>query len=373
MHLEINQATDRTERVANSVVAKLYNLAYTDGIQESQLDSLSTVVGSISVAATYDAYITYLTTRFPNLHITADSTYIKFFDSTFEQILLQNNIGDGTGITSQDTAQVSSVTNLFNTSTTVNFKDLQYLTKYGLTVTYIYNFSASQLDNLGIAEGTWSNGNIFNTVDVVFPKNGSVYFQDVMFGTPNTKRLIGINSINWNGCTISTNIGRAWYQNQVFKGCYFSNPSSQIIPPMSDFSNMRLFNFCVINKVIIPEGVVSITENFDGCDTNYIEYPSTITNIGALFTDFRRGANSTNAGTGCIVIKAVTPPTATSPNSNHKYPAHIYVPDGSVTAYLSASGGWTDSTIQSLITPMSQMSAGELELGTVTQEDINRT
>lgn len=374
MHLEINQATDRTERVANSVVTKLYNLAFTNGIQESQLDSLSTVVGSISVAATYDAYITYLTTRFPNLYITADSTYIKFVNNEFERILIAKGVGDGTGITQNDAAQVSSVTGWFNSSTSVDFTDLQYLTKYGLTITNLYSFSAGTLNSLNILQGTYASPTVFNTVEINFPRNGSVYFQESVLYTADKRRKIGISGVDWNGCQILTNTGRQWYQNNIFTSCYFYCDSSQVIPPTTtDLSHIRIFNNCTINSVVFPEGFTQLSENFQGCQTNYIEFPATVTNLSVLFQNFRRDADGVNAGTGCIVIKAVSPPIVSSPNSSHKYPAHIYVPDNSVSAYMSGSGAWSDSGIQALITPMSQMTAGERELGTVTQADIDRT
>ena len=349
MQLELNETTDRTERVANSVVTKLYNLAFTNGIQESQLDSLSTVVGSISVAATYDAYITYLTTRFPNLYITADSTYIKFVNNEFERILIAKGVGDGTGIT-------------------------QNVTKYGLTITNLYSFSAGTLNSLNILQGTYASPTVFNTVEINFPRNGSVYFQESVLYTADKRRKIGISGVDWNGCQILTNTGRQWYQNNIFTSCYFYCDSSQVIPPTTtDLSHIRIFNNCTINSVVFPEGFTQLSENFQGCQTNYIEFPATVTNLSVLFQDFRRDADGVNAGTGCIVIKAVSPPIVSSPSSSHKYPAHIYVPDNSVSAYMSGSGAWSDSGIQALITPMSQMTAGERELGTVTQADIDRT
>ena len=139
-----------------------------------------------------------------------------------------------------------------------------------------------------------------------------------------------------------------------------------------------MFSSCSVDKVIFREGILKTNDNLSACTTSYIEFPTTITDIGNLFVDFRRDSGSVgvNNNTGCIVIKAVAPPTTGSiaiNDSYNRWPAHIYVPDNSVAAYKAASGHWQNSIVNGLITPMSQMTQYEIETGTVTQEDVNRT
>jgi hypothetical protein len=89
----------------------------------------------------------------------------------------------------------------------------------------------------------------------------------------------------------------------------------------------------------------------------YIECPSTVTYLGSSFhkNSFKSNSNSTVI----IVIKATTPPLLNSHSMTsdycHEKISKIYVPDDSVDAYKSSSGGWASSVIRNKIAPISQL------------------
>lgn len=391
MHLEIIQPTDRVEVVTIDMIDKLYNLAYEDansGIT-SQLDASSNVQGNIEVSAAYEDAVNFLAGyigatqnpngRFQNLRITVpnDNYYIRFYNQEFERVCLAAGIGDGVGITRGDARNVASMSNMFKNNVTVDLKDLQYFTYTGCDITTMACHQKNTLTTMGFQTGqSNTNYTTVQTVDIIMPQNGNVAFRERAFGVDNASMKVAINSIDWNGCSVTCNgssSGSSGYDVYLFYSCAFLNGfNDAMIPHQSDIPS--LFAFCILDKVIFREGIVATNESFRGCTTQYIEYPSTITNVGRFFANFRRDSGATN-NSGCIVIKAVNPPATSSESVNVSYnrmPAHIYVPDNSVNAYKAASGQWANSSIQALITPMSQMSASELAMGTVTQADMDR-
>ena len=92
-HLRIQQSDSAIEQVSSAVIAKLYELA-TSG----NLDQDSNLVGRLNTTATYQDYVTYLTTNYPNLYITATNIYVKFEDPIAEKSIA-DAIGDGVGTT----------------------------------------------------------------------------------------------------------------------------------------------------------------------------------------------------------------------------------------------------------------------------------
>lgn len=388
MHLEIIQPTDRVEVVTIDMIDKLYNLAYEDansGIT-SQLDASSNVQGNIEVSAAYEDAVNFLAGyigatqnpngRFQNLRITVpnDNYYIRFYNQEFERVCLAAGIGDGVGITRRDARNVANMRNMFRNNVTVDLKDLQYFAYSGCDITGILMHQKNTLVNMGFSQGSSNlNSTLVQTVHIIMPYNGNVVFSERSIGVDNYSMKVAIDSFDWNGCSVSCTGASNGANVYLFHSCTFPNGfSDSIIPSQSNIPS--LFKTCILDKVIFREGIVSTNESFAGCSTQYIEYPSTITDLGRFMIDFRRDSGVTN-GTGCIVVKAVNPPATSSETLNVSYnrmPAHIYVPDNSVNAYKAASGQWTNSSIQALITPMSQMSASELAMGTVTQADMDR-
>jgi hypothetical protein len=120
------------------VITTLYNIGKDDDEHQSLTSGVDTtdvnrpvtsVDGSIAVRVTYDDYIRYLAVKFPNLNISADSTYIHFEDPEVERVLLAKGLGDGTGITPQDAAAATSLNGAFkNNSVVTKFNELKYFT-----------------------------------------------------------------------------------------------------------------------------------------------------------------------------------------------------------------------------------------------------
>jgi len=70
--------------------------------------------GNLQVPKAYGDEVDWLETKFPNLHINVTgSRYIRFKDNEVQRVLLNNGIGDGTGITEADVASVTKLNKMF--------------------------------------------------------------------------------------------------------------------------------------------------------------------------------------------------------------------------------------------------------------------
>ena len=133
MHLEIIQPTGSVEIVNQEVIDKLYNLSYENAEfeVESELDSTSNVVGTIQPTAAYEDAVIYLRQRFPQLTININNgdCYIRFADSNVRNVLLNNSIGDGVGVTIS-TASTANFGTIFKNNTDItNFNEFDYFTR----------------------------------------------------------------------------------------------------------------------------------------------------------------------------------------------------------------------------------------------------
>lgn len=378
MNLKIIQASDRIEVVNSQIIDKLYNLAYeneTTGIESSISSTADDIVGSINAPAAYEDAVIFLRKKFPNLNITVQDNnyYIRFDSEEFKRICIEDKMwGDGIGMTKNQASSVTSLENTFknNLNESLNFKDLQYFTSLNNNFNCIYYNNVNDLVSAGSASlGTWQNPNIIGGIDIIMPPNLQINYSSQMFGTTDGRIKLLINSVDWNGSfAYSSSSG------VVFQNCKFITFDPSIIPNTHSFDHCVLFKACILDKCIFPEGVTKTKENFNSCSVSYIEFPTTITDVGPLFSGFRRDSKTLGVqdNSGCIVVKAVTPPSCVDSVSGYPVlPRCIYVPDHSVEAYKNAPG-WSNASIVDKITAMSQMTEGELALGTVTQEDMDR-
>lgn len=83
------------ETVSSAVIAALYNLSKDEQLVYDQND----LKGDLQCTATYQRYIDALHTQYPNLNITATSTYFYFEDPVMQEYWGQSSYGDGVGIT----------------------------------------------------------------------------------------------------------------------------------------------------------------------------------------------------------------------------------------------------------------------------------
>jgi hypothetical protein len=71
--------------------------------------------GNLQTPKAYGDEIDWLEEKFPDLFINvAGSRYIRFKDNEVQRVLLNNGIGDGTGITEADVASVTKLNRMFN-------------------------------------------------------------------------------------------------------------------------------------------------------------------------------------------------------------------------------------------------------------------
>lgn len=375
-HLEIIQSTNSTEQVSAYCISKLYSLAYEDqekGI-ESELDATSDVQGRLSTVKASREQVKYLAgieandpKRFSNLFINVTGGYyIDFADPKVLNLLLGRSIGDGIGITEAEAALVNL--SQINNQEIETFDELRYFTA---------------INNLS---GFFQN--CYSLRKVTFPSR-AITLNGRLFDFGNSTPSQDID-INWNGATVASN-GSAI--RVIFSGVKGLTWRDTLVPQQTEFPKVQLFNACKsIDRVIFREGITITVDTFGGCTLlDYIEYPTTITNMGSAYNFMRDSYRYL----GALVVKAVTPPTWTyRPNDNSangagfqyaRLPQAIYVPDGSVNAYknvtpLSIGTGtneeqyaWCAQSIIDRIKPLSELPQGYLDMGTVTQEDIDRT
>ena len=137
--LVITQDNSRTEYpVPNAVITALYNIGKDDDQNQSLTEGVdttnnnrpvSTVSGSIRVAVAYAHHLQYIAVKYPNLSITADSTYIYFADPEVERVLLAAGIGDGVGISISAAANATIGTALCENTTITSFNEFGYFSR----------------------------------------------------------------------------------------------------------------------------------------------------------------------------------------------------------------------------------------------------
>lgn len=119
----IKQNNQITERVSSELIDLLYNAAKEDGA----LTNDSGFQGCIKATAAYEDAVQYLNTKYgPNLIVECDTSYIRFGDPEVFSVLMDNNIGDGVGIT-KEVANNTDIGSLFANNTTIeSFNELKY-------------------------------------------------------------------------------------------------------------------------------------------------------------------------------------------------------------------------------------------------------
>ena len=384
--LTITQKTSETERyIPNEVITTLYSIGKDDDENQSLTSGVDTtnsnrpitsVIGSVAVRVAYANQIEYLAVKFPNLNISPDATYVHFEDPVFGQACVNKYSTDGIGVTKAQLAAVSSPSNLI-TSNDVWTSSLGDKTAVTSLEDFKY-FSGIVNSNSNVVKG------FTNATKIVFP---SVTFH---YNATYTLNLVqncqNLQDIDYqNAVFSSTGTGEMF---PILENKAITEWDSSLIPNQTDFSNIILFErWRKLKKVIFPEGVTVTAEKYRGCDSlQYIEYPTTITNMGNPQNFGRDSGHDIPA----MVIKAVTPPDWRGYNPNYtsqsgrgfgydRFPIGIYVPDNSVAAYKSfVSGGtnkeqaWASDYIKDKIKPLSELPQIYREMGTVTQADIDR-
>lgn len=384
-NLNIIQSKSSTEQVTSAVIEKLYQLALTSKAADPSSSFTMNLQGNISAPAAYEDSVEYLQQKFQDLiiNIPVGKFYLRFKDPVIEQWCI-THCGDGVGVTQADAAGIVKDSDFWGHANVMTTEEKDQI---------------ASLDDFKYFTGTPSTSsavmrNITNATEITFPSvtftYSGLYNYRVVEGT---KKLSNINYANVSFvCTpqVNENVG-VGYMNAIYGNDTIVDWSSDLLPNQTDFYHVRLFQWwSKLQKVIFPEGITRTYESFQGCASlQYVEFPSTITDIGSWLGLSQDGSNSY-----VIVIKATTPPECTyCPNNNdnnqagwgwHKFPTAIYVPDSAVNTYKNVSARtissakfaqqlvWVDQNIKDRIRPLSELPASYRQMGTVTQADINR-
>ena len=363
-HLRIEQSTQSRENIDGAALSLLYEKV------KLALDQSGTVniEGWVKASYAYDKDVEYLQNN-TNLQVDTDNLYIKFEDSKTYVWLSSKGIGDGVGITRTAAANT----------------ELREATLSGADIEYF-----DELQYFNIAECRNLFKNTYNLKCVTFPKNKTFFFnKDSMFSYDNRDAICEDIIVDWNGSTFSPESLALRQTHVIYDGLRNLTWKDGLIPSgITDFTYLYIFRSCKsIDRVLYPEGAVYTDDSFFRLEAlEYVEFPYTVTSMGSAWNIFRDGR------VPVMVIKAVTPPlwykdaTDTSGRGEGicwgRVPTAIYVPDNSVNIYKNTPSGnpdanndiqmWGWQSVRDVIKPLSELPQYYRDMGTVTQEDIDR-
>ena len=249
-------------------------------------------------------------------------SYINFADPEVLRVLLANGVGDGTGITTEDAKKVTDIGNWFSGNTAIEtFDEFEKFT--GVT---------------SLGSDAFMNCTAF--VGVKLPDT-LTSFSD---GDKNRGTFRNCSSLRYLTTKSITSVGYA-----SFAGC----PLLSILDiDMSKVSYIgtNAFLDCASIEYIHLNSIVTLNDVvFRNCTSmKYMDLGEKISSIG----QYQFGDNTASPATlEYIICRATTPPTLGSNAWHNTNNCPIYVTDGSVEAYKTASG-W--STYADRIKPMSE-------------------
>lgn len=379
-HLRIEQ-NNIPEQVNATIIRKLHEVALSVPEPNVGEEDAVYLAGTLQTAYAYRSDVDYLTDRFTDLYINVITDYyVEFEDSIIKQYCA-SYYGDGVGVTenavysvipnANDLTKSFWGTRYYNEMTSelksqvTTLNDFQYFTNPNMDYNLIYGFS--------------------NATSIKFPNKTFVYtnaYQNAI-----VDESYNLQTIDYNDAIFTvTNNGTLIL---ISRNDVIENWDSSLLPKQNSYDHILLFHtWKKLKKVLFPEGKTHFFDYWKGCQAlQYVEYPSTTVSMGNGYSLGRDSGHRLP----CMVVKAVNPPiwngwdsTDTTGQSGVglgwvQLPVAIYVPDNSVTAYTSITSNgttneslWANPAISSLVKPMSEMPQMYLDMGTVTQADINR-
>ncbi|MBQ9231583.1 MAG: leucine-rich repeat protein [Prevotella sp.] len=262
--------------------------------------------------------------------------YIRFSDDVVRQ-LCATNWGDGTGLTREQAAAVSSVGTIFMGNTEiVAFDELRLLS--GLD-------SISESYGGQTAEGVPLQSTFYACTSLVRVSMPPV---NITYG--NIRALYGDRS-PLAGCTSLTHVDWGMchpaYTHMLYYGCTSLDYYDGILPKgLTSIGNAMFFNCRSLTRMIFYEGITEFGESlFQNClALRYVVFPAStkVISLVSLTRDAYTGGIH-------IAIRAINPPACSTGGYNRTM--HFYVPDESVDTY-KATPGW--STYVGYINPISK-------------------
>lgn len=273
--------------------------------------------------------------------------YIVFADPVVAQICA-TNFGDGTGLTEEDAAKVTSLGSVFKGNTEItSFDELAMFT--GLTKTNNWEFSGcTNLSSISlptslatISTGTFNTCSSLTSIDI--PNGvttiGAQAFYDckglMQITIPPSVTSIDLGCFMYDTALTSVNLSEGLCT--IGKNAFNASTSQKNLTIPSTVISIgegAFYRAYIKNDIVIPSGVTTITtQAFAGNRFGKVTILGNITSIG----------NSAFIWCGSlktvILQNTVTPPTlGTSVFTDTNAELAIYVPDQSVAAYREASG-----------------------------------
>jgi len=373
------------KKISSDFINKIYNMLHRkQDLNEETIDmENSNFVGEITLSGpTYEEYVTYINTYFPNLTINVSEYYIMVEDPEMLRILMTLNMsGDGIGLVQADFDKITSLNAIDNQMNhNENLVDTRILGK----------FTNLQSTNWNFYGGPFCN--CINLKYAAVPKIPMTALDKQMYGTEGifegctkleyvkfyTTTLTTLGSKSFYGCTnpnLKIDLNNTNHitriVDRVFIGCRFRDLEECIIN--YNFNELEFIGGLAGNTnleiIRIRSGIKGIGSGaFNGCsnlrtfivDENGADitlYGADVygpsgcmfyqTNIDVINWHKRvKQINGKTGGfTGNISTKMIfeneTPPTATDVPFRH-FLGKIYVPDASLQDYKTATG-WSSS------------------------------
>lgn len=154
-NLNIQQGQN-IEIVSTETIKKLYETALSVPTPSEGEQDDAYMSGNLQVDKTYRTYVSYLTTRFPDLHINVTGDYyIPFEDPNVESVLMANNISsDGIGITEGDAATANLGTIFKNNTSITSFNEFKYFTRANTNPSASMFEGCTNLSSIDLSEAT---------------------------------------------------------------------------------------------------------------------------------------------------------------------------------------------------------------------------
>lgn len=352
-HLNIQQGQN-IEVVTTQIIKKLYDTALTVSEPLEGETDAAYMSGNLQTNKASRKVCTYLTTRFPNLHITVQDYYIDFEDPALEQLLITKGVSsDGVGVTESDAAS-ATLNGVFysNSQGNTDVTKFNEFTKFTQVKTNIPNNlfrNCSNLEEINLSGTTTIGESSFRSSgvkDINIPMLQSL-------GKEAFRQCTNLTTINFPSLTSLTG-------DNVFYEC--SNLTT--VTSLGSITSLpkELFYRCSSLSSIPLDNITSIQESvFTGCNSlTRIILPSIETieryafntyngiqrviDLGSSLTQINQ-SQFKNDDSSIIIIRSNSVPTMTNYGNSPFYNAQwwnttIYVPRDLINSYKADTDGW---------------------------------
>ena len=267
--------------------------------------------------------------------------YIQFEDAEVERELMANGVSsDGIGITKEDAENVASIGDWFkNNTTATSFNEINYFKNVKtIQAGAFYKATNLVIDDLNLPNLDKIYYGAFNSTKLkkISSLGNVTQFMNAASGLGGTFQNCGdLTKVSHNVFANITNLG-----DSAFMQC--TNLRIDLILPHLEGVMTSAFSKTPIRRVLdLGKITAFFADNALGWATLPLGSEYTLMILPATLERIGRYAFAGDGNLQVLIIKAVTPPSlASSAWSQSKSTCPIYVPDGSVAAYQTATD-WT--------------------------------